>query len=102
MSKRPVPIFRFLSRFFLFQGVRPFQWSEVSKNLIAGFALAAMNIPQSLGYTKIAGTPVITGLYTLLLPLVALFRNAGIARAGSGVSASADARVRYRRAILEP
>jgi high affinity sulfate transporter 1 len=30
-----------------------------------------MNIPQSLGYTKIAGTPVITGLYTLLFPLVA-------------------------------
>ncbi len=30
-----------------------------------------MNIPQSLGYTKIAGMPVITGLYTLLLPLVA-------------------------------
>jgi high affinity sulfate transporter 1 len=30
-----------------------------------------MNVPQSLGYTKIAGTPVITGLYTLLLPLVA-------------------------------
>jgi MFS superfamily sulfate permease-like transporter len=31
-----------------------------------------LNIPQSLGYTKIAGMPVITGLYTLLLPLVAL------------------------------
>jgi len=30
-----------------------------------------LNIPQSLGYTKIAGMPVITGLYTLLLPLVA-------------------------------
>jgi sulfate permease, SulP family len=30
-----------------------------------------MNIPQSLGYTRIAGTPVITGLYTLLFPLVA-------------------------------
>jgi SulP family sulfate permease len=30
-----------------------------------------MNIPQSLGYTKIAGMPVITGLYTLLLPVVA-------------------------------
>jgi high affinity sulfate transporter 1 len=29
-----------------------------------------MNIPQALGYTKIAGTPVVTGLYTLLLPLV--------------------------------
>ena len=30
-----------------------------------------MNIPQALGYTRIAGTPVVTGLYTLLLPLVA-------------------------------
>jgi MFS superfamily sulfate permease-like transporter len=29
-----------------------------------------MNIPQVLGYTKIAGTPIVTGLYTLLLPLV--------------------------------
>jgi len=30
-----------------------------------------MNIPQVLGYTRIAGTPVVTGLYTVLLPLVA-------------------------------
>jgi SulP family sulfate permease len=55
----------------MLQGLRPFQWSEVSKNLLAGVTLAALNIPQSLGYTKIAGMPVITGLYTLLLPLVA-------------------------------
>ncbi len=37
----------------------------------AGFSLAAMNIPQALGYTKIAGMPVVTGLYSLLLPAVA-------------------------------
>jgi len=60
-----------MKHFPLFQGLRPFQWSEVPKNLLAGITLAAMNIPQSLGYTRIAGTPVITGLYTLLLPLVA-------------------------------
>jgi len=30
-----------------------------------------MNIPQVLGYTRIAGMPVVTGLYTLLLPLLA-------------------------------
>jgi MFS superfamily sulfate permease-like transporter len=30
-----------------------------------------MSIPQVFGYTRIAGTPVITGLYTVLLPLVA-------------------------------
>jgi sulfate permease, SulP family len=59
------------SRIALFQGLRPWKWSEVQRNLLAGVTLAAMNIPQSLGYTKIAGTPVITGLYTLLLPLIA-------------------------------
>jgi sulfate permease, SulP family len=58
-------------RALLFQSIRPIQWSDVSRNLLAGITLAAMNIPQSLGYTKIAGTPVITGLYTLLFPLIA-------------------------------
>src|SRR5208283_4389635 len=33
--------------------------------------MAAMDIPQVLGYSKIAGMPVVTGLYSLLLPLVA-------------------------------
>jgi MFS superfamily sulfate permease-like transporter len=41
------------------------------RDVLAGFTLAAMNISQVLGYTKIAGTPVVTGLYTLLLPVVA-------------------------------
>jgi SulP family sulfate permease len=41
------------------------------RDALAGFELAAMNIPQALGYTRIAGTPVVTGFYTLLLPLVA-------------------------------
>jgi SulP family sulfate permease len=40
------------------------------RDAFAGFTLAAMNIPQALGYTKIAGMPVVTGLYSLLLPLV--------------------------------
>ena len=37
----------------------------------AGVTLAAMNIPQALGYTRIAGTTVVSGLYTLLLPVIA-------------------------------
>ena len=41
------------------------------RDVLAGVVLAAMNIPQALGYTRIAGMPVITGLYTLLLPLLA-------------------------------
>jgi MFS superfamily sulfate permease-like transporter len=42
-----------------------------ARDALAGLQLAAMNIPQALGYTKIAGTPVVTGLYTLLLPELA-------------------------------
>lgn len=55
----------------LFQSVLPLDRSGLVANLAAGISLAAMNIPQAMGYAKIAGTPVITGLYTLLLPLVA-------------------------------
>ena len=55
----------------LFQSVLPLDRSGFASNLAAGVSLAAMNVPQAMGYAKIAGTPVITGLYTLLLPLVA-------------------------------
>src|SRR5215813_9476119 len=55
----------------LFQGIRPLSRAGGVRDALAGFTLAAMNVPQALGYTKIAGTPVVTGLYTLLLPLVA-------------------------------
>jgi SulP family sulfate permease len=58
-------------RFPLFESVFPFERSVLVANLTAGISLAAMNIPQAMGYAKIAGMPVITGLYTLLLPLVA-------------------------------
>jgi SulP family sulfate permease len=57
--------------FRLFQSLRPLSARRAIRDALAGFQLAAMNIPQALGYTKIAGTPVVTGFYTLLLPLVA-------------------------------
>jgi MFS superfamily sulfate permease-like transporter len=41
------------------------------RDALAGIVMAAMDIPQVLGYSKIAGMPVVTGLYSLLLPLVA-------------------------------
>jgi len=58
-------------RWNLFQSVRPLSGSRTLRDALAGFQLAAMNIPQALGYTKIAGTPVVTGFYTLLLPPLA-------------------------------
>src|ERR1700733_9149421 len=55
----------------LFQGLRPVSRAAAARDALAGFQLAAMNIPQALGYTKIAGMPIVTGFYTLLLPLLA-------------------------------
>jgi len=58
-------------RFNILGGLLPFKPREAVKDVLAGVTLASMNIPQVLGYTRIAGTPIITGLYTVLLPLVA-------------------------------
>ncbi|MGO9393620.1 MAG: SulP family inorganic anion transporter, partial [Desulfobaccales bacterium] len=50
-------------QFPILQGILPIQRSQVPADLMAGITLAALNIPQAMGYTRIAGTPVITGLY---------------------------------------
>jgi len=55
----------------IFADVRPLSWKGALRDIVAGITLASMNTPQVLGYTRIAGTPVVTGLYTVLLPLVA-------------------------------
>ena len=56
---------------FFFSSILPLSRASIVSNLTAGISLAAMNIPQAMGYAKIAGMPVITGIYTLLLPLCA-------------------------------
>ena len=59
------------SQFSLFQGIRPIDRSKLVPEIVAGITLATLGIPEVMGYTKIIGTPVITGLYTLLLPVLA-------------------------------
>src|SRR5262245_50370459 len=55
----------------LLRGLLPLDRSKLSGDVVAGVTLAALGIPEVMGYTKIAGTPVVTGLYTLLLPVAA-------------------------------
>lgn len=52
------------------QGIVPVNRSLVGADLVAGVTLAALAIPEVMGYTKIAGTPVVTGLYTILIPMI--------------------------------
>jgi SulP family sulfate permease len=63
----------------LLQGLLPIRRGRVVPELIAGITLAALAIPEVLGYAKIAGMPAITGLYTILLPM-ALFAVLGSSR----------------------
>jgi sulfate permease, SulP family len=37
---------------------------------LAGATLAALAVPEVLGYARIAGMPVVTGLYTMIAPMV--------------------------------
>ena len=60
-------------------GLLPMDRSRITADMIAGITLAAVSIPVALGYAKIAGMPVVTGLYTLLFPM-AVFAILGSSR----------------------
>jgi high affinity sulfate transporter 1 len=50
------------------QSLQGYQRSWLSRDAIAGVTLAAVAIPECMGYTSIAQTPVVTGLYTVIFP----------------------------------
>ena len=53
----------------LLSGLRPFSSTRIAAEVIAGATLAAIGIPEVMGYSTIAGMPIITGLYTLIVPM---------------------------------
>jgi MFS superfamily sulfate permease-like transporter len=63
----------------ILEGILPFDSSRLPNELIAGATLAALAIPETMGYATMAGMPVVTGLYTLLIPIL-LFALLGSSR----------------------
>jgi MFS superfamily sulfate permease-like transporter len=61
-TKKPFPIL---------EGVLPIDMPRVPTEIIAGLTLAALAMPEVMGYAKIAQMPVVLGLYTLVLPMAA-------------------------------
>src|SRR5437868_4742020 len=53
------------------ESIRPYDRRWLGRDVAAGVTLAAVAIPEVMGYSRIAGMPVITGLYTMLIPIVA-------------------------------
>ncbi len=62
---------KWISSLDLFGALRPLSRRGVLRDGLAGVNLASINLPQVLGYAHIAGAPLVTGFYTLLVPLVA-------------------------------
>jgi sulfate permease, SulP family len=71
-AKRPLPVS-------LLQGLLPIGKGRMPADAVAGVTLAALAIPEVMGYANIAGMPVITGLYTILIP-IAVFAVLGSSR----------------------
>jgi len=67
-AKRFVPI-----------SLRGYRRAWLVPDVVAGATLAAVAIPETMGYTSIAQTPVVTGLYTVIFPTV-MFALLGASR----------------------
>ena len=63
----------------VFGGLLPLPRSRVWPDVLAGVTLAALGVPEVLGYARIAGMPLATGLYTMVLPM-AVFAVLGSSR----------------------
>ena len=64
--------------------LRGYQSAWLTRDIVAGVTLAAVAIPECMGYTSIAQTPVVTGLYTVIFPtlLFALLGSSGCSSSG--------------------
>jgi len=51
--------------------LRGYQRGWLGPDVLAGVILAAVAIPEVMGYTSISQTPIVTGLYTILIPILA-------------------------------
>ena len=63
--------------------LRGYQRSWLSTDVVAGVTLAAVAIPETMGYTSIAQTPIVTGLYTVIFPTI-VFALLGLVPAAGG------------------
>jgi high affinity sulfate transporter 1 len=50
--------------------LRGYQPAWLRTDILAGVTLAAVAIPETMGYTSIAQVPVVTGLYTVIFPTI--------------------------------
>jgi MFS superfamily sulfate permease-like transporter len=50
------------------KSLRGYERAWLTRDIVAGLTLSAVAIPEVMGYTSIAQTPIVTGLYTVIFP----------------------------------
>src|SRR4051794_11309472 len=50
------------------EALRGYQRAWLTRDVVAGLTLSAVAIPEVMGYTSIAQTSIVTGLYTVIFP----------------------------------
>lgn len=71
--------------------LRGYQTKWLAADVVAGCVLAAVAIPEVMGYTSISQTPIQTGLYTVIFPTIvfALFASSRLLVVGADSATAA-------------
>ena len=81
------------------EGIRPYKRDWPQTDIIAGINPGRARHPEVMGYTQISGMPIVTGLYTILVPMAA-FALLGSSRhlvVGADSATAAVIRSKYGR-----
>ena len=62
--------------------LRGYDKTWLARDVVAGLTLSAVAIPEVMGYTSIAQTPIVTGLYTVIFPTAGVRAAVLVAAAG--------------------
>ena len=71
--------------------LRGYDKTWLARDVVAGLTLSAVAIPEVMGYTSIAQTPIVTGLYTVIFPtaIFALFCSSRLLVVGADSATAA-------------
>ncbi len=75
----------------LFDTLKTYQRSWLSRDVVAGVTVAAVAVPQAMAYAQLAGLPLVIGLYTAIISMLlfAMFTTSRFAIVGPDAAMAA-------------
>lgn len=76
---------------YVFPSMKNYKKEYLSRDVIAGIAVASLTIPVAMGYAEVAGLPPIFGMYAAIFPVIAYALFASSPQLNLGANASSSA-----------